>query len=441
MRSRLATIVIAAGLLAIGAEGVGVYLYAGDLLPTSGGKAYDVLKGVPFTVSRSDKPTYPLSGTVTNGTLPLADAVVSADGISATTGADGTFSLAEVPVGPVTITRPAYMPATYDFDGVTLTATIALQPRIVKAIRIVPDVAADDAKYQNLIDLAAATTVNTFVFDTKGDSDSAPGKHDGGLIYYDSKVPAAVSAGLVAPRFDVVKRLAEAKAAGLYTMTRIPTFLDPAYAKAHPEHVIGGDWLDPGNKEAWEYPLALGEEACKLGFDEIQFDYVRYPSGQAASQARSAGKVPDAAGRTANIKAYLTEAVKRLHPLGCAVSADIFGIVNAIADDQGIGQLVEEVTQPLDAYSPMIYPEQWGAGWFGLDQPSNHPGELVTAVLNKATPRVAPGVIIRPWLQSYYYSGKQILAEIASAEAQGHGWILWNSPGNYSASGLPAGAG
>jgi hypothetical protein len=434
MGSRLATILIAAGLLAIGAEGAGVYLYAGDFLPVSEAKAYDMLKGVPFTVDRSDKPTYPLSGTITNGTLPLADAVVSADGVSVTTGPDGAFSLSDVPVGPVTITRPAYLPATYDFDGVQLTADITLEPRIVKAIRIVPDVAADDAKYQNLIDLAGTTAVNTFVFDTKGD-------YGAGQVYYDSKVPAAVSAGLVAVKFDVAKRLAQAKAADLYTITRIPTFLDPAYAKAYPADVLAGDWLDPGNRNAWEYPLALAEEACTMGFDEIQFDYVRYPSGQAAAEARSAGKVPDAAGRTANIKAYLTEAVKRLHPLGCAVSADIFGIVNAIADDQGIGQLVEEVTQPLDAYSPMIYPEQWGAGWFGLDQPSNHPGELVTAVLNKATPRVAPGVIIRPWLQSYYYSGKQILAEIASAEAQGHGWILWNSPGNYSASGLPPSTG
>jgi hypothetical protein len=434
MGSRLATIVIAAGLLAIGAEGASVYFFAGDFLPVSEGKAYDMLKGVPFTVDRSDKPTYPLSGTITSGTRPLADAVVSADGVSVTTGPDGAFSLSDVPIGPVTITRPAYLPATYDFDGVALTADIALEPRIVKAIRVVPDVAADDTKYLNLINLAAATTVNSFVFDTKGD-------YGGGQIYYDSKVPAAVSAGLVIVKFDVAKRLAEAKAADLYTITRIPTFLDPAYAEAYPADVLAGDWLDPGNPNAWEYPLALAEEACTLGFDEIQFDYVRYPSGQAAVEARSAGKVPDAAGRTANIKAYLTEAVKRLHPLGCAVSADIFGIVNAIEDDQGIGQYVNEVTIPLDAYSPMIYPEQWGAGWFGLDQPSNHPGELVTSVLNAATPRVAPGVIIRPWLQSYYYSGKQILSEIASAEVQGHGWILWNSPGNYSASGLPAATG
>jgi hypothetical protein len=85
----------------------------------------------------------------------------------------------------------------------------------------------------------------------------------------------------------------------------------------------------------------------------------------------------------------------------------------------------------------MIYPEQWSSGWFGLNPPSSYPGELVTSVLNAAAPRVAPGTITRPWLQSYYYSGDQILAEIAAAEAQGHGWILWNSPGNYSASGLP----
>jgi hypothetical protein len=430
MRSRLATLLLVAGLVVVGAEGVGVYLYAGEVLPVTEGQAYDLLKGAPIALDRADKPTYPLSGSITDGALPLADAVVSADGISVTTGEDGLFSLSEVPIGPVTITRPAYMPETYDFDGVTLTADIALEPRIVKAIRVVPEVAADDAKYQSLLNLAEATTVNAFIFDTKAD-------HDGGLIYYDSQVPAAVSAGLVVVKFDVVRRLAEAKEAGLYTMTRIPTFLDPAYAKAHPEHVLAGEWLDPANRELWEYPLALAVEACTLGFDEIQFDYVRYPSGTAAGQARATGKVPDAAGRTANIKAYLTEAVSRLHPLGCAVSADIFGIVNAIADDQGIGQLLEEVTLPIDVFSPMIYPEQWSSGWFGLKPPSSYPGQLVTSVLNAAAPRVAPGTITRPWLQSYYYSGSQILAQIAAAEAQGHGWILWNSPGNYSASGLP----
>ncbi len=430
MGSRFTTLLLAAGLLTVGAEGAGVYLYAADVLPVSEAHSYDFLKGAPFSVDRADKPTYPLSGSITDGVRPLADAVISVDGISVTTGEDGLFSLSEVPIGPVTVTRPAYLPVTYDFDGVTLTTEIAMEPRIVKAIRAVPDVAASNAKYQSLLNLAAATTVNSFVFDTKGD-------YGEGKIYYDSQVPAAKDGGLVAVKYDVVQRLEQAEEAGLYTMTRIPTFLDPAYAKVHPEHVLSGDWLDPGNKEAWEYPLALAIEACTLGFDEIQFDYVRYPSGQAASRARAAGKVPDAAGRTANVKAFLAEAVVRLHPLGCAVSADIFGIVNAIADDQGIGQLVDEVTIPLDVYSPMIYPEQWSSGWFGLKPPSSYPGELVSSVLKAAAPRVAPGTITRPWLQSYYYSGKQILAQITAAEARGHGWILWNSPGNYSASGLP----
>ncbi len=430
MGSRLATVMLALGLVVVGAEGAALYLYGPEALPSAMGPTYEVNKGIPFTIDRSDKPTYPFSGVITNGKLPLANATVSAGGETVTTGPDGAFSLNDVPIGPVTVTRPAYSATTYDFDGVTLQASIALSPFIVNAIRVVPDKAASDASYQSLLDLAASTSVNTFVFDTKGD-------YEGGKIYYDSKVPAAVNAGLVAPVFDVTKRLQQAKDAGLYTITRIPTFLDPAYAKAYPADVLAGDWLDPAKQSAWEYPISLAEEACELGFDEVQFDYVRYPSGQAASQARAAGKVPNAAGRTANIKAFLTAAADRLHAKGCAISADIFGIVNAIADDQGIGQLLEEITQPLDACSPMIYPEQWGAGWFGLDQPANHPGELVTAVLNKAAPRVAPGTIIRPWLQSYYYSGKQILSEIKSAETKGYGWILWNSPGNYSASGLP----
>jgi len=430
MGSRLATVMLAIGLAVVGAEGAGVYLYGPSTFPEAIGPSYDVQKGTPFTLDRSDKPTYPFSGVITNGKIPLANATVTAGGESVTTGADGAFSLTDVPIGPVTVTRPAYATTTYDFDGVTLEATIPISPFIVHAIRVVPDKAASDAAYTQLLNLASSTSVNAFVFDTKGDFEE-------GEVYYASEVPAAVDKGLVKPVYDVKKRLQQAKDAGLYTITRIPTFLDPAYAKAYPDDVLAGDWLDPGKQSAWEYPISLAEEACELGFDEIQFDYVRYPSGSAASKARAAGKVPDAAGRTANIKAYLTEAAARIHAKGCAISADIFGIVNAITDDQGIGQLVEEVTVPLDAYSPMIYPEQWGAGWFGLDQPANHPGELVTAVLNRAAPRVAPGVVIRPWLQSYYYSGNQILAEINSAQAKGYGWILWNSPGNYSASGLP----
>ncbi len=431
MGSRLATVMLAVGLTVVAAEGVGLYLYGPEAFPEAIGPAYDVQKGSPFTLDRSDKPTYPFSGVVTNGTIPLANATVTAGGESVTTGPDGAFSLSDVPIGPVTVTRPAYETTTYDFDGVTLEASIAMSPFIVNALRVVPDTAKSDSAYKKILALAASTSVNTFVFDTKGDFEE-------GEIYYASEVPAAVDKGLVKPVYDVKKRLAQAKEAGLYTITRIPTFLDPAYAKAYPKDVLAGDWLDPAKKSAWEYPISLAEEACDLGFDEVQFDYVRYPSGQAASKARSAGKVPGASGRTANIKAFLTAAADRLHAKGCAISADIFGIVNAIKDDQGIGQLVEEVTVPLDAYSPMVYPEQWGAGWFGLDQPANHPGDLVKAVLKRAAPRVAPGVVVRPWLQAYYYSGKQILAEIHSAEARGYGWILWNSRGNYSKSALPS---
>ncbi len=430
MGKRLTTAMLALGVAVVAAEGAGIYLYGPETFPAAMGPTYEIGKGSPFTLDRSDKPTYPFSGVITNGKIPLANATVTAGGESVTTGPDGAFSLTDVPIGPVTVTRPAYEPTTYDFDGVTLEATIPISPFIVHAIRVVPDKAASDASYKKLLDLAASTSVNTFVFDTKGDFEA-------GQVYYDSKVPLAVDKGLVKPVYDVTKRLQQAKDAGLYTITRIPTFLDPAYAKAYPSDVLSGDWLDPSKKSAWEYPISLAEEACALGFDEIQFDYVRYPSGSAASKARAAGKVPDAKGRTANIRAFLTAAAERVHAAGCAISADIFGIVNAITDDQGIGQLVEQVTIPLDAYSPMIYPEQWGAGWFGLDQPANHPGALVTAVLNRAVPRVAPGVVVRPWLQSYYYSGKQILSEINSAQAKGFGWILWNSPGNYSSSGLP----
>ena len=287
---------------------------------------------------------------------------------------------------------------------------------------------ADDAGFQGLLDIAATTTVNALVFEVKGD-------WDGGYVYYDTKVPAAATANAIRVKFDVAARLQQMKDAGLYSIARIPAFISSAYTAAFPANAILGQYLDPGNKAAWEYPLSLAVETCKLGFDEVEFDYVRYPESYPHALA------PNQAARVANIKAFLQEAADRLHPLGCAVSADTFGIVNVAKDDQGIGQLIEEVTKPLDVNSPMIYPAQWSGlgGTLGVNDPVGHPKATVGAVLDSVMPRVAPGTVVRPFLQAYSYSDASILQEIDAADQRGVGWLLWNVAGNYSAAALPPG--
>lgn len=384
-------------------------------------------------VERSER-SFPLSGVVTIDGVPLDDATVTAGGESFYTDETGTFSFDRVPVGIVTVTRPGYLPAEYTFDGSVEEVDIALEPRIIRGIRVSPETAKSDAMFQEMLDLASQTTVNSFVFDTKGDYDYAGAE---GVVFYETQVAAAQKPGLVVVWYDPVERIQQAEDAGLYTITRIPVFISESYVEAYPEHKLVGRYLDPHNRDAWEYSLDLAVEACEIGFDEIQFDYIRYPDGQAATTARNLGKVPDQATRIADIQGFLEEASDRLHPLGCAVSASIFGIVNMEDNDAGLGQKVEETSEPLDVYVPMIYPNQWPSGWFGLSNPSAHPGTVVGTVLDNAAPRVSGGTVVRPLLQGYYYTPSQIRAEINAAEARGYGWQIWNMDSVYSVESFP----
>lgn len=428
---------VALGGMASLALGAGSAFFLGPILKGEDTGHVSKVPPAELRLERSER-SFPVSGAVMAGGVPLDDATVAAGGQSVYTDETGSFSFEHIPLGTITVTRPGYLPSEYVFDGSVEEVDIPLEQRIVRGLRVPPLVAKDDTLYQAMLDLAARTSVNTFVFDTKGDYDYG-GANNRGIVFYETEVEAAQAPGLVVVWYDPVQRLQQAKDAGLYTITRIPAFISYNYVTAYPEHKLVGQYLDPGNRDAWEYPLDLAVEACGLGFDEIQFDYVRYPDGQAATEARRLGLVPDEATRVANIQAFLQEASDRLHPLGCAVSASIFGIVNMEDDDAGLGQKIEEISVPLDVYVPMIYPEQWPSGYFGFNPPSDHPGEVVGTVLDSATPRLAPGTIVRPLLQAYSFTPAEILAEIQAAEDRGFGWQLWNMDGIYDESSLPPG--
>ncbi|MBN2176820.1 MAG: hypothetical protein JW722_04095 [Demequinaceae bacterium] len=419
--------------LALGASGA--YFFGPTLLGMGDG---DHARKVPLAeirVERSER-AFPLSGVVMADGIPMDDATVMAGGQSVYTDATGAFSFEHAPLGTVTVARPGFETLEYTFDGSVEEVDLVIEERIIRGIRVPPLVAKSDTEFQKMIDIADQTSVNAFVFDTKGDYDYAGAE---GVVFYETEVEAAQKPGLVVVWYDPVQRLQQAKDAGIYTITRIPVFISQSYVDAYPQHKLVGRYLDPGNRDAWEYALDLAVEACELGFDEIQFDYIRYPDGQAATTARNLGLVPNEATRVATIQAFLEEASGRLHPLGCAVSADIFGIVNVEDDDAGLGQKVEEISVPLDIYVPMIYPNQWPSGYFGLNDPSDHPSTVVGSVLDTAAPRLAPGTIMRPLLQGYYYSPSQIRAEIDAAESRGFGWQIWNMDGIYSIDSFPAG--
>jgi hypothetical protein len=356
----------------------------------------------------------------------IADAVVTIADQSMTTGPDGLAGFASLPAGPIGVSRLSWLGTESDWAG-EAEVTVTLEPRIVRGLRVAKYVAADPAQFADLLDLVAGSTINTLVFDTKDET---------GDVLYESNSAFAAAIGSIAPMYNPTELLAAAHDAGLYTITRIVAFEDPTWTRERPDHKLAGYWIDPTNRDAWEYLLELATEACNLGFDEVQFDYVRFPAGRTAEVARERNPTTQE-DRTDSVRSFLSAARDRIHPLGCAVSADIFGIVLSSPDDQGIGQMPEAVSGVVDAVSPMIYPSHYADGWLGFPVPNDHPGPVVADALDSGMPRLSGNTLMRPWLQAFYYNGEQVLAQIDEAEARGIGWILWNAAGNYSESSLP----
>ena len=285
----------------------------------------------------------------------------------------------------------------------------------------------DEDKWDSILSLADQSVVNTIVFDTKDES---------GQVLYDTTVALAQEIGAVHVFYDPVDRIAEARAHDLYTITRIVTFEDNLWANSGEAQVIGA-WVDARNQDNWEYPIALAVEACGLGFDEVQFDYIRFPAGSAGGALnRREGLTEEI--RVAAIESFLEEARAAINPLGCAVSADVFAIVMSTPDDQGIGQKPEGLSRHLDAISPMIYPSHYGNGWLGFDDPNEHNAEVTADALDDGAPRLTNPALMRPWLQAFYYNASEILEGINEAEKRGFGWMLWNVNGNYDPGGASA---
>ena len=228
------------------------------------------------------------------------------------------------------------------------------------------------------IEVIEKSKLNALVIDLKGDR---------GLIPYPSALPLAAKAGALKLRTipDLKELVTTLKAKGLYLIARIVVFKDDPLVTVHPEWAVrttgggiwkdreGLSWIDPFKKEAWDYTLGVAEEAAAAGFDEIQFDYVRFPDyvGVAFSQASTE------ASRVATINAFLREARRRLVPYNVFLAMDMFGYVCWNRNDTGIGQRVEDLATVVDVISPMLYPSGFQFGIPGYRNPVQNPYEIV----------------------------------------------------------------
>jgi hypothetical protein len=273
-------------------------------------------------------------------------------------------------------------------------------------------------------------------------------KDESGNVSFEQGAPRiARTDGAARAYFSLRKVAQEAHAKGVYLIGRVVTFEDPITATAHPElaihtsdgsiwHTAGGlAWLNPYNRTAWKYDVDVAVSAAKAGFDEIQFDYVRFPSDGDVSLMRFPGPHPQA--KNATVPAFLRYARSRLHPLGVRLSADVFGL--SASHDLGIGQLPSAIGGIVDTIYPMTYPSHYTAGEYNLADPNDAPGATVMFSLQDFRDQLPlGGARLVPWLQDFSlyrtYTPADVAAQIQAARAMHtSGFMLWNAAGVYTA--------
>jgi hypothetical protein len=390
-----------------------------------------------------------VSGSVVDAATgePIVGAFVTLDASEARSDSRGAFKV----MGrgeAVRLRAPGYLrrevPAA-DLTGEG--ATLLLEPFSPKALYLSFFGIGTTMLRDSALELIEATELNALVIDVKGDR---------GLVSYESGVPLAAQVGaqdIITIR-DVGTLLALLRAKGIYSIARIVVFKDNRLAQTRQDLAVKTRsgrlwrdreqlaWTDPFRTEVWEYNIALAVEAARNGFDEIQFDYARFPDApglvySSPSTQRS---------RVQAIEGFLAEARRRLAPHNVFLAADVFGYVCWNLDDTGIGQVLETLVPHLDYVSPMLYPSSFQVGIPGYRNPVQHPYEVVYRSLERAKQRTRlPGVRLRPWLQAFRdyaydrrtFGAHEIHVQIRAAEAAGtNGWMLWNPQNLYSLAGL-----
>lgn len=397
------------------------------------------------------KPSF-VAGSITDATgAPVAGARIAAPNGSAEvySGADGTFRLTGgTEVEEVIVSAPGYSTVAMTVDG-SRNVTAQLEGEMVKSLYANLGVLGDPERWNTLLEIADTTEINAIVIDVKQDT-----------IYYDTQVQFFRDIdGMVTPVIDLPGILSQLEERGIYSIARMVVFKDPVVAAGRPDLAVrdevtgdlwldwsGTPWVNAFKEELWVANADLGAELAALGFDEVQYDYIRFPSDGDLRTADFGSGYSEAERRAA-----ITGAVKlgseRVRGAGAAFAIDLFPIVALLGDDQGIGQTLQDLAPLADYICLMIYPSHYELGNIPVDgHPNDYPAETVTYTLERAEVW-APGTAkkMRPWLQDFNYPMEgfadygpaEVRAQIDAAEAMGvSGWLLWNAAGVFEVSAL-----
>ncbi|MGX7108445.1 putative glycoside hydrolase [Facklamia miroungae] len=361
------------------------------------------------------------------------------------------------------LTAPEKLPSVLFYDS---GIDIPYPEEGVKGIYLAPAVFNDPDRLNYLLDYIDNTALNAVVIDFKDDE---------GIIQTHLESDNSLVNQNSFDNIDFKKLLKELEKRKIYPIARIVTFKDRLVAEAKPEYSFkdaetgeiwqdanGAKFINPFLPEIWDYNITIAIEAAKLGFKDIQFDYVRFPEGfQTFSDQLdySIGNYqtyvtddPEKFGqeRVYAINDFLEEANDKLAPYGADVSADIFGYT-AIAGDapdvRGIGQNFGQIAERVDTVSSMIYPSHWGLGFFGIPAPDLEPYNLVDQYMyseNMILKNITNAANSRPWLQDFTdwnlapgtfqeYGPLQVQQQIVALEENGiHEFLLWNPSGIFN---------
>jgi len=358
------------------------------------------------------------------------------------------------------------------------TASHIQPPEPLKAIYMSQCVAGTPSFRDQLIELINTTELNAVVIDIKDFSGKL------GFPPEDPQLSGSVSDECGA--FDMKELLERLHGDGIYVVARITVFQDPFYAVAHPELAVlrksdGAVWkdykglsfIDVGAKAYWDYIVSISQEAYELGFDELNYDYIRYPSDGnmkdiAFTHSATMTKADALEGFFSYLYAELVDG--KDYDERPKLSADLFGYTTTNVDDLGIGQVIERALPYFDYVMPMVYPSHYNKGFIGIDNPAAYPYEVVKYSMDSAVRRANKIALaadstatstevlalkeisqkghgnvnptqLRPWLQDFdlgaTYTPEMVKAQIqATYDAGLTSWSLWDAGNTYTKAAL-----
>ncbi|NDI36410.1 putative glycoside hydrolase [Chengkuizengella sediminis] len=305
------------------------------------------------------------------------------------------------------------------------------------------------SKLDTILQLIDETELNSIVVDIKDDY---------GYVTYKSENPEIVKYGNTKPFIkDVNDLMSTLESHDVYPIARVVVFKDSVLAKQRPDlsflNSDGSVWINgrgdgfvnPYAQEVWEYNVEVAKEAAKLGFKEIQFDYVRFPEGF-ENRADILTYHKTDISRTDVVADFVKYAREQLNPLGVRISVDIFGYAASVPAAEGIGQDFNKISQYVDVISPMVYPSHYSTGWFGSTVPDAAPyitiyGSMIDT--HKKLEEIQEHKpVIRPWIQDFTaswvkgyipYGKKEVEEQIRALHDTGvNEFLLWNAGNNFT---------